>query len=178
MTTGVAAVAACRLTKRTQSTLCWRTVHCTHTWLPIKNRGPSYPVDDFGLKGTDDAAVVEDRMFLIQFFKGCSCLRAEEKHAVILGQSTVHSVFVSNRVMLTSSWKSRPTAVGPELKNVNGWNNNRECRSSFLIWKCAELAKHMSSGWKYTDANLHVVWFFLKIQNYCMLFEHKSTMNI
>lgn len=52
----------------------------------------AYPVDDFRLKGADDAAVVEDWMFLIQFFKGCSCLGGEDKHMVIVGQSTVYSV--------------------------------------------------------------------------------------
>lgn len=37
---------------------------------PENFKEPSYPVDDFGLEGADDAAVVEDWMFFIQFFKG------------------------------------------------------------------------------------------------------------
>lgn len=37
------------------------------TTLKLFRDEPSYPVDDFGLKGADDAAVVEDRIFLIQF---------------------------------------------------------------------------------------------------------------
>lgn len=46
----------------------------------LKNfKAPSYPVDDFGLEGADDADVVEDWMFLIQYFKGCGRLRGGEK---------------------------------------------------------------------------------------------------
>lgn len=52
----------------------------------------SYPVDDFGLKGADNAAVVEDCMFLIQGCKGCSCLEEEDNRMVIVGQSSVYSV--------------------------------------------------------------------------------------
>lgn len=39
-----------------------------------------YPVDDFGLKGTDNAAVVEHWMFLIQGCKGCGCLGGGQPH--------------------------------------------------------------------------------------------------
>ena len=57
-------------------------------------QAPTYPVDDFRLKGADDAAVVEDWMFLITLFKGCGCLRGEQGHVVIALQSTVGSVYV------------------------------------------------------------------------------------
>lgn len=40
----------------------------------------SYPVDDFGLEGADDAAVVEDWMLPVQIFKRCSCLTGEERY--------------------------------------------------------------------------------------------------
>lgn len=39
----------------------------------------SYPVDDFGFEGADDAAVVEDRMLFIQLLKRCGRLRGEER---------------------------------------------------------------------------------------------------
>ena len=57
-------------------------------------QAPTYPVDDFRLKGADDAAVVENWMFLITLFKGCGCLRGEQGHVVIALQSTVGSVYV------------------------------------------------------------------------------------
>lgn len=59
--------------------------------LPTNFKEPSYLVDNSGLERADNAAVVEDWMFFIQFFEGCSCLGGEEKHVVIVGQSTVKS---------------------------------------------------------------------------------------
>lgn len=39
----------------------------------------SYPVDDFGFEGADDAAVVEDRMLFIQLFERRGRLRGEDR---------------------------------------------------------------------------------------------------
>lgn len=67
----------------------------------------THPVDDFGLKGTDDAAVVEDRVFCVQLFEGCSGLRGEQRPVVIAAQSTVCSVcvcvFPCNHLAVTRS---------------------------------------------------------------------------
>lgn len=44
-----------------------------------RHAAPSYPVDDFGLEGADDAAVVEDWVLFVQLFKRCSRLTGEER---------------------------------------------------------------------------------------------------
>lgn len=48
-------------------------------WDKSSPAASSYPVDDFGFEGADDAAVVEDRMLFIQLSKRCSRLRGEER---------------------------------------------------------------------------------------------------
>lgn len=55
----------------------------------LQHTEPSYPVDDFGLKGADNAAVVQDWMFLIQVLKSRSCLVGKEEHMVTAGQLAV-----------------------------------------------------------------------------------------
>lgn len=44
-----------------------------------RSAASSYPVDDFGFEGADDAAVVEDWMLFVQLFKRCSRLTGEER---------------------------------------------------------------------------------------------------
>lgn len=45
----------------------------------MSSSASSYPVDDLGFEGADDAAVVEDRMLFIQICKRCSRLTGEER---------------------------------------------------------------------------------------------------
>lgn len=83
----------------------------------------THPVDDLRLKGADDAAVVEDWMLLVQFFKGCGRLGGEERHMVTVGHSSVCRV-CKQLVATSSCVLCRHTVVGPQLKNVIAWNNN------------------------------------------------------
>lgn len=93
-------------------------------WCLCRQHGKSsYPVDDFGLEGADDAAVVENGMLFIQFFEGCGCLAGEDQtHGYCRTVNCLElCVFLFNHVVVNQQLcMCRHTAAATELKNVPG----------------------------------------------------------
>lgn len=93
----------------------------------------TYPVDDFGLEGADNAAVVEDWMFFIQFFKGCGCLAGKnETHGYCRTVNCLKLwVFLFNHVVVTCSCAYADTLLW-ELTSRMSLAETTTCTATFL----------------------------------------------
>lgn len=93
----------------------------------------THPVDDFGLEGTDNAAVVEDWMFFIQLFKGCSCLAGKDKtHGYWRSVNCLKlGVFLFSHVVVTCSCAYVDTLL-QDLTSTMSLAEATTCSAAFL----------------------------------------------